>query len=181
MSLTKAALREELRRRLAALSASDLAEKSAQICQCLVAEDWFKETKTIALYLALPREPDLSAFVLQAEASGKVLCVPAMETDGTDYRWREYRTDQPLACGPDGVWQPKASAWLDGDAIDVVLVPGLGFTREGQRLGRGGGCYDRLLSNTDARRIGVAFSEQIIENIPSEKHDIQMHKIIFLT
>ena len=61
---------------------------------------------------------------------------------------------------------------------DVVLVPGLAFTKNGHRLGRGKGCYDRFLSNYQGVAIGLCFEEQIVKNVFNEAHDEQMNFII---
>ena len=63
---------------------------------------------------------------------------------------------------------------VDPGAVDVILVPGLAFTRAGQRLGRGGGFYDRLLARLPAVtwKIGVCFEVQISDAVPSEPHDV---------
>ena len=59
--------------------------------------------------------------------------------------------------------------------VDVFLVPGVAFTTSGKRLGRGGGYYDKLLSiYPDTLKIGFTFNERIIEDIPTENHDISM-------
>ena len=64
--------------------------------------------------------------------------------------------------------------------IDVVIVPGTAFTRDGHRLGQGGGWYDRFLQTVrpDCVTIGVAFSEQILDEVPVEAHDIPVHAVV---
>ena len=59
--------------------------------------------------------------------------------------------------------------------VDVFLVPGLAFTASGKRLGRGGGYYDKLLSKyPDTLKIGITFNERILQDLPTESHDISM-------
>ena len=81
---------------------------------------------------------------------------------------------------PDGM--PRGGIWLDKPYHEVtpdwLFVPGLGFSLDGSRLGRGKGYYDRYLENSQALKIGVAWSEQIIEKIPVESHDCHMDLII---
>jgi 5-formyltetrahydrofolate cyclo-ligase len=57
------------------------------------------------------------------------------------------------------------------DQLEMVLAPGVAFDRQGRRLGRGKGFYDRLLSNAEGKACGVAFNEQLVETIPVEAHD----------
>ena len=66
------------------------------------------------------------------------------------------------------------------DSFDLVLVPGLAFTAEGERLGRGGGFYDRLLSSPGFRafKVGVCFDRQMRETLPMEPHDQRVHRVV---
>jgi 5-formyltetrahydrofolate cyclo-ligase len=77
---------------------------------------------------------------------------------------------------------PKGSAWLDGPyhlvTPEWIFVPGVGFDLSGARLGRGKGFYDRYLEESEALRIGLAWSGQVLDKIPSESHDCQMDYII---
>jgi 5-formyltetrahydrofolate cyclo-ligase len=61
---------------------------------------------------------------------------------------------------------------------DIILIPGLGFTKEFERIGRGKGCYDRYLENFEGKKIGVCFEQQIKSNVFATKQDIKMDMII---
>lgn len=61
---------------------------------------------------------------------------------------------------------------------DIVLVPGLAFTAQGHRLGRGGGFYDRWLAGFTGKKIGLCFVEQLLRELPSEKHDVVMDRVV---
>lgn len=81
---------------------------------------------------------------------------------------------------PNGM--PKGATWLEAPYLPVdpewYLVPGVGFDLKGARLGRGKGFYDRFFENKDVLKIGLAWSEQIVPNIPVEQHDCHMDFII---
>jgi 5-formyltetrahydrofolate cyclo-ligase len=64
--------------------------------------------------------------------------------------------------------------------IDLVLVPGIAFTRAGARIGRGAGFFDRFLAHRAARaiKIGIAFSFQIVESLPLERHDVRLDLVV---
>lgn len=68
----------------------------------------------------------------------------------------------------------------DAEEIDVVIVPGLAFTRAGHRLGQGGGWYDRFLTRIrpDCATIGVAFEPQLVDALPIEPHDVQLDCVV---
>jgi 5-formyltetrahydrofolate cyclo-ligase len=75
--------------------------------------------------------------------------------------------------------EPNATcAQLDLKLLDLLLVPGLGFAIAGQRLGRGGGYYDRLLTKAGGFKCGVAFDWQVVANLPLEPHDVLLNCIL---
>jgi 5-formyltetrahydrofolate cyclo-ligase len=67
---------------------------------------------------------------------------------------------------------------VDASRIDLMIVPGLAYTREGYRLGFGGGYYDRYLQNYHGKTISLAFNEQLVPNFLVEEHDIPVSEII---
>jgi 5-formyltetrahydrofolate cyclo-ligase len=81
-----------------------------------------------------------------------------------------------------GVLEPDPDRCPQQDAreIDLVLVPGLAFTKSGQRLGRGGGYYDRFLANLspEVETLGIALPCQIFETLPTEPHDIPVRRVL---
>ncbi len=95
----------------------------------------------------------------------------------------DYKKDLTKGCY--GIFEPKARFKESGInheslSLDLVIVPGLGFTRSGKRLGRGGGYYDRFLSqHQEVKKIGVCFAEQIMDDLPIEDHDVRMDKVIY--
>ena len=109
-------------------------------------------------YDPFPAEPDLTAFVTWCADHGVEHLVP--EIDGDDLR-----------VGPDDV---------DPATLAVVVVPGLAFTADGRRLGRGRGYYDRFLPRLapECLRIAVAFSEQLVDDVPTEAHDRRVALVI---
>lgn len=77
-----------------------------------------------------------------------------------------------------GMLEPKARVCeSDHMVVDLILVPGLGFGRLGQRLGYGGGYYDRFLKSTDALKVGLGYGCQLVEDCPVEEHDIFMDEV----
>lgn len=137
---------------------------------------------TAALFGGLRSEPDLiTDFLpwLRARGWRAVLFRCAGEN------LVPHRVDDPadLRRGPLGVWEPVAGrcAEMHPSELDIVLVPGLAFSkRDGARLGRGGGFYDRLLARPDtpALRVGVAFEAQLVGHIPCEPHDRRVQALV---
>jgi 5-formyltetrahydrofolate cyclo-ligase len=93
--------------------------------------------------------------------------------------WNELRPGRFSILEPAPEWRLDRSRRVDPAEVDVFVVPGIGFTKDGQRLGNGLGFYDRLLARApQATRIGLAYSVQIVDAIPAEPHDIRMHTVI---
>lgn len=94
----------------------------------------------------------------------------------------ELRRWEELEPGPFGLMQPPKAPLdpsVQSKPIHVALVPGLGFTADGNRVGQGGGFYDRWLArHPEVRAVGLAFSSQLLEAVPSEPHDRRMDAVL---
>lgn len=177
----KATLRQTLREHLRALDEPTRAAASAQIASHILS--WAGDLasgQTWALFGGLRNEPDLVAHLLPGLLSGGVrVCFFHIEKE--ELLPRVVRCVDDLKRGAMNVWEPQDHCMpVPVSELDVILVPGLAFTRTGARLGRGGGYYDRLLAQPQcrARRIAVAFELQIIDGIPCEAHDQRVAQII---
>jgi 5-formyltetrahydrofolate cyclo-ligase len=76
------------------------------------------------------------------------------------------------------LYEPQGADFSSPLSIELAIVPGIAFDRRGHRMGRGGGFYDRLLPNLRAFNIGVCFSFQMFDTIPSAAHDIAMDRVV---
>lgn len=74
--------------------------------------------------------------------------------------------------------EPTGTDTVSPEEIELIVVPGVAYDRSGNRLGRGKGFYDRLLSSTKATKIGVAYEFQLVDSIPTEPHDVKMDLVI---
>lgn len=138
----------------------------------------FKKSKTILLYYPLTDEFDLSSMIIsnpdkrwilpRAIGSSRMLLFEA--GDLFDLVDSKYGTKAP----------PATNALVKASELDMVIVPALAFNKAMYRLGRGGGYYDRLLTQVSkkCKTIGVCFSELINNTIPVDKHDIPVKKLI---
>jgi len=124
---------------------------------------------TAAAYLAMGDEVDVSS--LFGHLAGWRWVLPRVEDDGSlTFRDREV----PVETHPWGMRQPAASgAVVPPGEIDLFLVPGLAFDRAGNRLGRGGGYYDRALHDrrADAIAVGVCTESRVVAAVPTQAHD----------
>jgi 5-formyltetrahydrofolate cyclo-ligase len=107
-----------------------------------------------------------------------VLALPRIE--GSTLRFRRVSDFATLGKGQFGIREPAVGEEFSLDCVQTVLTPGVAFDRGGARLGRGGGFYDRLLSDASlkARRIAVCFACQVVERVPVEAHDAEVDAIV---
>lgn len=171
-------LRALVRGRLRALSPADIAAKSARICAALRALPEWRGAECACLFAAQPSEPHLDA--LWSDAAGKTLCLPRVRDAELDL----VAVENPAALELSrwGIREPRfdAAKHIAPQRLDLILVPGLAFSRAGARLGRGGGFYDRLLAARGLRaaKIGICFEEQILPDLPREAHDREVDAVL---
>lgn len=142
----------------------------------------FVSAETVMTYLPLSDEVDPNLILAVA---GKQCCVPA-RGDMVDKciqekiqpvefnRWEECRLNEW------GVLEPVNLRTVDPKGIDLILVPGRAFTLSGKRIGRGGGRYDQFLLNLTSRcyKIGLAFAEQIFDDLPQREGDVVLDLVV---
>ena len=171
----KTEIRAKMRKMRKAVSAAERAATSRAICAKLLEMEL---GDVVAVYLASADEIDLTSFIEAALKRGTRLVAPRWT--GETYELAELRGLSPydLRPGPHGILEPVVSK-VDA-APTSWLVPGLAFTRDGRRLGYGGGWYDRLMADApaSAKKVGVAYSFQVVEELPSEPHDILLTDVI---
>ncbi len=176
----KAALRRQLRERLQSLSAEERSEASAQIRQRLAEQPVWQKARSILFYVPTHNEPDLWSLAIEALGLGKLVALLRHAADTDSYApclIREPSGD--LQPGRFGILEPAAHCPVfDVKQLDLVLVPGIGFTIDGGRLGRGKGYYDRLLAEVPGFKCGVAFDCQMAGEIPLEPHDVRLNCIL---
>ena len=171
----KNAIRELLRARLGAMTPAERHAKSVAACSLVTASPEFAAAKVVMLYLSMAEEVDTATIALRCWQTSKTVVVPKV-------LWQQRRmlpvevTSLTTGVGtnPQGVREPIAGNPFPTDSIDLVIVPGLGFSLDGYRIGRGMGFYDRFLSSDEflGASCGLAFEEQVIEGLPSEPHDV---------
>lgn len=130
----------------------------------------------VAGYMAIRGEIPVIDALRDARAGGAVVALPRVTPSGLVlHRWEE----GPLRPGVWGIPEPDPSwAVLSPDTVTVFLVPGVAFDPAGGRLGQGAGYYDRLLPGTPGQKVGVAWSFQVVEQVPADPHDIPMDAVL---
>ena len=178
MSESKPLLRAEMKKRRTALAAANPIAGESVATHAVAALDaagWPVKPAIVAGYW--PIQSEISPFpVMEAFADrGYALALPCLVREGDSFRmiFRRFRIGDRLISGPFDILQPDEG--LEEVAPDIVLMPLLAFTTDGQRLGYGGGYYDRAVADLRGRKtiaaIGIAFSAQQLAEIPFEVHD----------
>lgn len=158
------------------LPQSDKEAAAGRICAAVEALPAFAQARCIACFCALPDEPPTAAMLQRWSAAHRVV-VPRVE--GERMHFCDFRAGM-LHAGAFGIAEPDAAAALcDPAAIDLIVVPGVAFTADGMRLGRGRGFYDRYLAQSGMRafRVGICFAHQLVDELPAEPHDIRMDAV----
>jgi 5-formyltetrahydrofolate cyclo-ligase len=165
-------LKKNLKRGRTSKNSKPLFEK-----KFLTLPQW-EEASSILLYAPLPEEPDLlSCLKIFSE---KRFFFPRIEKNKLSlYEWSSQRY---WVFGSYGLQEPDPNTWTVGsiEEIDLAVIPGLAFDDRGGRLGRGGGFYDRLLSDPRWRgwKVGAAWPWHVVRNVPREPHDVMMDALL---
>ncbi len=170
----KQRLRQEMKQLKLAISPENRAVWSQQICQTLEALPKFEKARHILLYHALPDEVE-TASMLNRWCNSKQLYLPVVEGENLLIKpYRPYEMKQ----GAFGIWEPAKVEAIAPSTLDLIIVPGVTFDKQLNRLGRGKGYYDRLLSHTQVCKIAIAYELQLLDHIPVEAHDIKMDILV---
>lgn len=174
---SKSEIRSTAKRAVKALSSEQKRDKSALIIKNIADSKAVKDAKFVALYASLPDEVE-SGNLIDILSQQKRVVLPRVAGDDMDF----YPYDPTsMEIGSFGISEPQGQEAIEPSEIDVIIVPGVAFTTDGKRCGRGKGYYDKYLSRAGFRatKIGICYAEQLAEHIPNEPHDIVMDCIYF--
>ena len=179
-SAGKSALRERLLAVRAALPPAARESASRSIASRLASLPAWQRARTVALHHALGAEVDTAELARLALAAGKRVAWPRVSSVGPAMEFASCAASD-LVSGPARALEPPPSAPpIPLESIDLVVVPGVAFDARGGRLGRGRGHYDATLTllRPDAVRVGIAFEEQVVEDVPTEPHDAPLDVVV---
>uniref|UniRef100_A0A8D8BUH8 5-formyltetrahydrofolate cyclo-ligase n=1 Tax=Culex pipiens TaxID=7175 RepID=A0A8D8BUH8_CULPI len=201
----KVALRHKMKDTLGAMSATVRAEQSEIITRKIQELPFYKNCKRISIYLSTEREVSTVELMKQMFAQNKQVFVPTY--DRTTMRMVRLADMADYEGLPKTSWNIKQPDFGDDTredclatvGLDLIILPGVAFTRSGRRLGHGGGYYDRFLrdyfakfpnqkeakdgtaTGTKTYLVGVAFREQLLPEgqLPSDEHDFPLDLIVW--
>ena len=177
----KAALRARLLAARARLSAEQQAEAARAIRDTLLSRPEIQMAGTIAAYYSVGAEPDTRGLVYGLWKRGSYVLLPVLRADG-DLDWASYEGPDSLVPGPRGLREPgEPPRGVDAVArADAVLVPALAVDQAGNRLGRGGGSYDRALARVGPLipLIALIYDDELVDHVPAEPHDVPVRAAV---
>ena len=178
--LTKRRLRNILLNRLKKHSQRQRKRKSKLIERRLLKQEEFIKAERIMFYLAFDGEVKTEGMIDKARRLGKKIYVPICDTRKKTLNPCLLEEDSKLEIGSYNTLEPKKKAKLPPRKLDLVIVPALAFDKNGNRLGRGKGYYDRLLKKLPGRinSIGLAFDFQVLPELPVEENDVPVDKVL---
>ena len=179
--MEKAQAREEIARRLSQLGPEARREASARIRQLLVELPEFQRAETVMLFVSLPDEVYTLAILVDAMGAGKTVVLPKVDKRRKVMDARVLRdVEEDLVPGVFGIPEPRESDVVAPSEIDLIVVPGRAFDRLGNRVGRGGGYYDRYMAQPDfhAIRCGIGFAAQVLDEVPHDERDLPIHLLV---
>ena len=133
----------------------------------------FTQAQSVLLYWSMPSEVGTHSF-LERWYGRKKLYLPKVA--GESLEIREY-SPETLEEGYRGIMEPSSLA-PEASTVDLVIVPGMAFDAKGNRLGRGGGFYDRLLPTLSCPKVGICRSGQLVEDVPMQSWDQKVDIVI---
>jgi 5-formyltetrahydrofolate cyclo-ligase len=173
----KSLLRREMSGRLSRMTEAERQRGAGAVVRQFVegiGRSWLMAAEVVVLFAPMRSEIDITPLATIAGRSGKVVAYP---------HWTQSDPTPALIIPRDGGavrWNHIVGDVIPPDRVGLIVVPGLAFTAAGDRLGRGGGYYDRLLSQlpVGAVRVGVGFACQLLDALPTEPHDQKLHHVI---
>ncbi len=179
--MDKVQFRQHFRRVLLGMDPKQRAEKSRLICERVIASEAFRDAEVVMCYLSLPYEVDTAEMILKAWQMGKSVAVPKISWQQRHMIPVEIKTlETGFSTEIGGLRNPTQGTPVPFDQIDLVVTPGMGFDECGNRLGKGGSYYDRFFKTKglEAVKCGFAFSEQMVEEVPTEDWDVPLDMIV---
>jgi len=160
-------------------SAESIKDKSILIQNHLFSLDEYQKARTIMYYVSFDNEVNTHEMIIASLSTNKTILVPLTDKQNLTITPSVIHAWEDLTPGDYGILAPSHEQALPVSIIDLIIIPGVGFDRTGNRIGHGKGYYDRLLSKTThAIRVGLAFEFQVMDSIPTDTHDIIMDLII---
>jgi len=181
--LYKKRVRKEILSKLKSQKRTEILKKSLVIKEKLFKLEEFKKARCVIAYVSMAEEVDTHQIIDESIRAGKIVGVPVIVKGERDLIISQITNRKgELEIGPYGIHQPKQDEIkpVPFKSMDLILVPALAYDKDGNRLGRGKGYYDRFLEKLPeyALTIGLCFDFQVVESAPTLPHDIPVRVLL---
>jgi len=177
-------LRANLKETRESLTSGFAAAASSRVQSAFLRADFYRESQAVILYCALANEVSTDTILSDALASGRAIFFPRLDRARNALSLCKVENRSDLAPGAYGILEPETPA-IDIQSLPpcVVVVPGVAFTMRGERMGRGGGHYDRLLAELTelaphAISVGLAYSFKLLDHLPQSGWDRRLNFVV---
>lgn len=192
VSSAKQSLRAELKQRLRAISAEERLRQSRLLAQKVMAHSQYQKSQRVSIFLSMPDEIETEEIIKDIFRQGKTCFIPRYQLQSSHMDMVRLASPEEISTLPKTSWnirQPgedevREEALLTG-GLDLIFVPGLGFDRHGNRLGRGRGYYDAYLrrcaqgQGAGPHTVGLAFREQMCLQVPVGENDVKVDEVLY--
>lgn len=176
-------MKNEIRRRVLEtrrmMTPEEVALKSQKIQRKLFSSTYYRSSRTIMIYVDFQNEVETRSIINRALEEGKIIAVPLT---GPNFSLMSVKIESldDLEAGTKGILEPKKINIVENKKLDLVIVPGVTFDRNGNRLGYGLAYYDRFLKQLSPSTmiVALAYGFQVVQALPFEAHDQKMNLII---
>lgn len=192
VSGAKRSLRAELKQRLRALSAEERLRQSHLLAQKVMAHSQYQKSQRISIFLSMQDEVETDEIIKDIFRRGKTCFVPRYQLQSNHMDMVRLASPEEIASLPKTSWniqQPgedeAREEALSTGGLDLIFMPGLGFDKRGNRLGRGRGYYDAYLRRCEQQQqakpytMALAFREQICVQVPVDAHDVKVDEVLY--
>ena len=177
----KKTIRKRMRKIRGRMSATECLEKSNRICKHVEKLIYEKDFRSVMVYVSMRNEVNTRSLIDKLIDQEKIVLAPVMDEVTKELLpYRLTNSQNELVQNNYGIYEPnpKICKLFPVDKIELVLVPGLAFDKNGYRIGYGGGYYDRFLRKCpQAVWLGLAYENQLVDHIPHEKSDVPVKMI----
>lgn len=172
--------RKELKKVLLSMGKEERKAKSKAISNLFFQTEEWKTADSIGITVSRGFELDTSYIIEQAWKEGKTVAVPKCYSKHKQMEFREIRSFEELENVYMDLYEPKleVTSSIEASQMNMIIVPGLVFDREGYRIGYGGGYFDRYLQTYIGSKLSLAYRLQTTTSVPHENYDIPVDKII---
>ncbi|PFV85680.1 5-formyltetrahydrofolate cyclo-ligase [Bacillus sp. AFS059628] len=176
----KVRLRKQIIEHMNSLSEERYTTLSEQIAFSLYAQKEWAEAKTIGITLSMENEVNTYPIIEKAWEEGKKVVVPKCNKETRTMSFRKISNFDQLETVYMNLREPipALTEEVNADEINLQIVPGVAYTERGERIGYGGGYYDRYLVHYKGKTLSLAYSFQMVDHIPVEPFDKNIEKII---